>query len=156
MRYALAAALLLIAGVHSTWAASWQIGGVAPDLFLIVAISLGINLGWADGALLGMALGFVQATLHGADFGSYLVSRCLAGALAGYLQPAISRDNLFAPSLCVLGVSFAAETMFFLMAPRPFADWLVATVTLCAYNAVIASTLYIPLTAIIRRMQPGA
>ena len=153
MKYMLVGALLLIVGVHSTWAASWQIGGGAPDLLLIVAISVGINLGWADGAMAGMAIGFVQATLHGADFGSYLVSRSLAGALAGYVQPAISKDNLFAPSLCVLSVGFAAETMFFLMSPRPFADWLAATVILCAYNAGITSALHIPLTAMIRRLQ---
>ena len=154
MRCVLAVAVLFIAAVQTTWAPTWQVGGVGPDLLLIVIISLGINLGWADGALAGFALGFLQGTMQGDGLGSYLVSRAMAGALAGYLRPAISQQNLFAPSLCVLSVGFAAESVFFLMAPRAFSEWLTSTVTLCVYCAALTPVLHLPVTAMLRRAQP--
>ena len=144
--------LFLAAILQGRAAHALSIWGAQPDFPLIV-LACGANLiGGESGAVLGLFAGLLTASLVGLDYGSYLTSRTLAGAVAGWLKRLMIRDSVITPFLVVLATTIVAESVFVLMAPAHSLHtwpltlrWIHSVLGGLVYNIVLAYPLYIGL-----------
>lgn len=71
--------------VQSTVIPAFGIGGVVPDLPVVLVVLLALRWGSESGCLLGFALGLVEDVLAGGPLGLHAVSKALIGFAAGEL-----------------------------------------------------------------------
>lgn len=148
----MAAVLLLAAVLQGRLAHSMAIGRAQPD-FVLVALSCGAILtGGASGIGLGFWAGLLTAALVAVTPGSFLVSRTVSGALAGWLQGSVIPGSLLVPPLVSLTATLTAEVIYVLMAPtHHLRDWAVAVGGEAAYNMGLSFAAY----ALLRRLGMG-
>ena len=150
---ALVAFFLLIAAVlQGRGAHAIALRGAEPD-FILVALACGATLvGGPRGAGLGFWAGLLTAALVPGTSGTFLVSRTLAGAFAGWLHGSVIRDSVVVPPLVGLSTTLVAELVYVLMAPtHHLRAWAVARGGELLYNAVLA----LPLYFLMRRLHIG-
>jgi len=128
------------------------IRGVRPDLSLAALAPVALAVRAAGGAWLGLFAGILRGSFVSLAFGSYAVSRCLAGWLTGLLQERFFRDNLLVTVAAGLMASLAADLTFFAFAPQPDArQYLLHAGGRALYTAVLV----IPFALLVRRMYPS-
>ncbi len=143
--YALTIAVGLL--VQTTWAQTWRIHGVYPDLFIVMSVCAGLTLGTRRGAVIGLGLGFLEGALMGQSMGSLMVSRAVVGLLAGLAETRVYRENLGVPLACVLAGTFVAELIFLIMSPNyPFVVWTRTILKEAPYNSLFVVALFPPLS----------
>jgi rod shape-determining protein MreD len=92
-----------------------SIGGVIPDLILIILVYYGITQGQIYGTVLGFIYGFLFDLITGSLLGSSMVAKTLAGFTAGYFTSENKRDQYlisFNFSLIVLLCSLVDSTIY--------------------------------------------
>lgn len=124
---------------------------VQPDMSLAALTPVALAVRASGGAWLGLFAGVLKGSFVSLAFGSYAVSRCLAGWLTGLLQERFFRDNLFVTVAAGFMASLEADLTFFAFAPQPDAAqyWLSSGAT-ALYTAVWV----IPFALLVRRMYP--
>jgi len=139
-------ALLLAAGLQGRAAHAVHLRWAQPDFVLVTLGCAATLLGGGRGTFLGLWAGLLTAALIPATFGTFLASRTLAGALAGFLQRFLIRDSPLVPPLAVLATTLTAEVVYVLMAPgiarHPFRLWLYKVGGETLYNMVLALPVY--------------
>ena len=139
-------ALLLSAALQGRAAHAVHLRWAQPDFVLVTLGCAATLIGGSRGTFLGLWAGLLTAALIPGTFGTFLTSRTLAGALAGYLQRFLIRDSLLVPPLVVLATTLAAEAVYVLMAPgiarHPFRLWFDKIVGEVLYNIVFAFPVY--------------
>lgn len=70
---------------QSSLGAAISIGGVTPDIPLILAVLLGLRLGPEGGCLIGFSAGLLQDVLGGGLLGAQALTKALVGFVAGLL-----------------------------------------------------------------------
>lgn len=147
------AAALLVAAVSQgrlSHTLAWH--GAQPDFVLTTLACGAILAGGARGAWLGFWAGLLTAALASQTPGSFLVSRTLAGALAGWLQGSVIQRSPVVPPLAALATTLAAEAVYGLMAPpHHLRAWAGAVGGETVYNTILAFPLY----ALLRRLGVG-
>jgi hypothetical protein len=148
-RYLLAAVVLTLAAVlQMTTAWSLAIGPARPDILLtaIICVSLLVELPAAAAA--GLWGGLLMATLVGVNYGSFLVSRSMTGAVCGRLAEQPLRENLLIAPIITFAATFVCEGAYYAMAPSHRGVWWIERVALEAlYNLVLS----VPLTLLLRK-----
>lgn len=128
-----------------------SIRGAQPDLPLIVLSGSAVLVGSVRGTLLGFWAGLLAAASAPAAYGSFFVSRILAGAFAGSLGSTLIRDNLFVPPLVTLATTLLTEFTCLLMAPglalHHTHSWLTQVGGELIYNTLLALPIYLLLRA---------
>lgn len=83
----LSLALMLLGGglAHTSVAPALRIGGVAPDIPLILTVLLGLSRGPEVGCLSGFAVGLLQDVAGGGFVGAQALTKALAGFAAGLI-----------------------------------------------------------------------
>jgi rod shape-determining protein MreD len=71
--------------VQSSVVPSWSVGGVTPDLPLILTVLVALRRGPEAGCLVGFATGILQDATSGGLLGVQALSRALAGFAMGLL-----------------------------------------------------------------------
>jgi LytS/YehU family sensor histidine kinase len=100
------------------------------------------------GCLTGMASGLMTAAVVGQTVGTYLVSRTLAGFMAGWMTNRLYRGNIGVVVLGVFLTSVLAEVAYGLAAPRlSLHHWVQTTLIGAVMNAALA----LPVTLLLRR-----
>lgn len=97
----LAAVLFVAALFQAAIFSSLEVGGGAPDLLLVVVISLGLLRGSVAGAVLGFAGGLVVDLLTLETLGVTSLVLTLAGFWAGRYAETTARGRRLAPLLAV-------------------------------------------------------
>ena len=108
----LSAAVLL----QSTVLGFVAIGGVKPDLSLILLIFIASRTGSMVGQVSGFAAGLLQDFFSYPPLGFYALIRTLIGALYGKLQGAFFIDSLFIPIVLALAATLIKGLLVWLMA----------------------------------------
>lgn len=149
----LAALLLCLAAVlQGRGAHALRIGQAQPDFPLVTLGCAATLLGGARGIGLGFWAGLLTASLNPGTFGTYLASRTLAGAFAGWLQGFVIRDSLIVPPLVLFAVTLVAEATSVLMAPtHNLRLWALQVGGETLYNMLLA----LPVYALLRRLGIG-
>lgn len=138
-----AALLLLAAVLQGLLAHTIAIDGAEPDFLLVTLACGGALVGGARATILGFWAGLLTAALIPAAFGSYLASRTIAGAFAGWLQGYVIRDSLIVPPLATFSTTVLAELIHVLMAPTHHpAAWAAARGGEVVYNTLLALPIY--------------
>jgi rod shape-determining protein MreD len=141
-----AVAMLIAAILQGRVAHAIAIRSAEPDFVLIVLACGAILNGTEQGAFLGFWGGVLTASLSTVNFGTYLASRTIAGALASSLQQLMIRDSVLVPPLIVLITTLVAQIVYSLMAPsmmvHHFKLWSHAIGGSALYNCLLAFPVY--------------
>ena len=86
---------------------------VIPDTALVLIISYAILRGDIEGALFGIAVGFVQDISGGAVIGVFALLGFLTGYICGKPFSSFFKDNYFLPFFVVLFVCFVYQTVLY-------------------------------------------
>ena len=148
-------ALLLAAALQGRLAHALHVRWAQPDFILVTLGCAATLLGGGRATFLGLWAGLLTAALIPGTFGTFLTSRTLAGALAGWVQRFLIRDSLLVPPLVVLAATLAAEAVYVLMAPgvarHPLRLWLLKVGGEALYNMLFA----FPVFFLLRRLGLG-
>jgi rod shape-determining protein MreD len=85
-----------------------SIGGVTPDLILILLVFYSMRNGQIYGTVLGSVYGFLFDMITGSLLGSTMLSKTLAGFVAGYFSNENKRENYFKSYFFILIVLLCA------------------------------------------------
>jgi rod shape-determining protein MreD len=131
--------------VQSTLAPLLGVGGVVPDVPVVLVVLLGLRQGPEVGCLLGFALGLAEDVVAGGPLGLHALSKALLGFAAGALprwflvgKPAVAIVAAALATVADGAIRFALLQLF--QYPAPFGE-LLARVILpqAGYNAALAS-----------------
>lgn len=123
--------------------------GAKPDFLLLATSVCGLCLSRPGGALTGFGAGLIQGALIGANLSHYVVSRALAGFVAGWIRHMRFEASAVVIGLTTATISIGAELTFMLTAgPKGIAGFLGDTMGTAIYNGVLA----IPVYALLRRV----
>ncbi len=129
-----------------------SLGGVMPDLLLVLVIFTALFYGSLAGGVGGFVVGLAQDLLRGHYLGLGGLSCLVAGYLMGYLKQRVNTDNILVTFSLVLAGSFIAGAVNLLgqgilsgsvLSLRLF--WSVSAAG-ALYNACLAALLFKPLT----------
>ena len=122
-------ALMLLGGglAQTSVAPALQVGGVAPDLPLILTVLLGLRRGPEVGCLSGFVVGLFQDTAAGAFVGAQALTKALAGFGAGLISERlwVSHPLVQVPGLVLLTFAEGFARYWLLQLfhfPAPFGD----------------------------------
>lgn len=123
------------------------IGGIQPDLFLILLVGLGLSMEPELAAAAGFLVGLYQDALSGAPLGLNAFTLSLIGFLVSRLSQQVKTTELTGrfTLLCLAGLLSGLITLLllrFFYAPRPFASALLGTALPGAlYTAILGTGL---------------
>lgn len=108
------------------------IGGIQPDLFLILLFGLSLSVGPEPAAAAGFLIGLYQDSLSGAPLGLNAFTLSLIGFLVSRLSRQVKTTDLLGrfALLCLAGLLSGLTTLLllrFFHAPRPMASALLWT-----------------------------
>lgn len=129
-----------------------QIGGVKPDLLLIIVILAAVMRGKRMGAGLGFIYGLLEDLLVGKYIGLQALTKMLTGYFIGRLERRIFSDNVFVPVVVgALGTLIHSVLVFLALflvgkfhvfSPENFVTY---TLSVSIYNLCVAILAYGPL-----------
>lgn len=100
MRYWAVSGIVLAAYLVQTVLGPYlQIGGVIPNVVLVVAVTCGLLFGWQVGLAAGFAGGLLVDLTLGVLIGSNALALGTVGFLAGLLEAHVFKDNLLLAAL---------------------------------------------------------
>jgi rod shape-determining protein MreD len=137
-----------------------RLGGVIPDLLLVLVIFTALYYGSLAGGAVGLAAGLAQDLLGGHYLGLGALSGFVAGFLMGRLERRVNMDNILVTFSLVLAGSFIAGAVYSLgqgilsssLSMRLL--WRLSA-TGALYNACLATLLYRPLARLYAGHVPG-
>lgn len=156
MRAALIISFILVAvAVQTTWLVHVAIRGVVVDPVLPLVMAVGLLRGPEEGALFGLAGGFVQDLFGGTSLGLMGVAKLSVGFLSGFLTASLYLESSL-PVLVVTGLgTILHEALWSSLAgltgqfPVPFMGWAGKALLQALYNAPLG-----PLAlALLRRLE---
>lgn len=132
-----------------------SIGGVRPDLVLVVVVSAALTAGRETGLLCGVFGGLLQDLLSVGPFGYNTLSKMLLGFLVGLYERKVNQGSLLLPLLAVAAatVGAAALAVVFLLAygqERQIASLLVQVLPATAYHILLAVPVHFLIVWLIR------
>jgi rod shape-determining protein MreD len=157
----LAAVVFGAALVQAVVVSSFVLGGGAPDLLLVVVVSLGLLRGSIPGAFLGFAGGLVVDLLTLETLGITSLVLTLAGFWAGRYGETTGRDRRVAP-LVAVGVITVLAGLFAFVLHYMLGDevdarhaLLTALAPTLLANLVLAVPVYALVRAVVGESAPG-
>nr|WP_290667006.1 rod shape-determining protein MreD [Ardenticatena sp.] len=105
-------AMLVAAIVQATWAHHFAIGGVHPDLVLLIVVAWSLLRGTREGVILAFLGGFFLDLLSAAPFGVFTMPLLLVAFITGLGEVNILRSTFILPLL----VGFLATLLYYMLA----------------------------------------
>ncbi|MCK8825601.1 rod shape-determining protein MreD [Fuchsiella alkaliacetigena] len=126
----------------------YPLGGVIPDLLLIIVVILALFNGFRHGAYLGFLAGLLQDLFSGGLFGVNIVSKLLLGYTFGFLKQKIYYRNFAIPVALVILATVIDQLIFVILNNKlafNLAVWLrlrELLIPLLIYNALLSILIY--------------
>lgn len=141
--------LLLVTLVFQSTALNFvAIGGVKPDLVLLLVVFNGFLRGTREGAFLGFAGGMLQDIVTGGYFGLHALVKMAGGYLAGLGSGRLYRDNRIIAAGLTWFCTVATQLVYYLLLALvdvqvPVMAALVGVILpVSLYNALVALLVY--------------
>ena len=152
----LSLALMWLGGglAHTSVAPALSIGGVAPDIPLILTVLLGLSRGPEVGCLSGFAVGLLQDVAGGGFVGAQAFTKALVGFAAGWMgeRLLVSNPLVQVPGLVLLTLAEGLGRYWFLQLlhfPAAFGDVMLQVVLPQAlYNGFLGAAGVLALSVI--------
>ncbi len=93
-----------------------QVFGVKPDLVVAIVASIAILKGSRDGAVTGFLAGLLLDAVRGELVGALALSYMAAGAVIGFAEERVFKDNLFLPAVATAAATLVSYTVFIMLA----------------------------------------
>lgn len=100
--------------LQSTIVPFMAIGGVTPDLILILLVYFTLRLGQLHGTILGFVYGFLLDLITGNIFGSAMIAKTISGFITGYFFSENKMDIYFKSFIFSLIVLLSATVDSFI------------------------------------------
>jgi rod shape-determining protein MreD len=151
-------AMLAAAGIQSVLpgavaASGLRVGG--PDLVLVFALVAALLSDAGTGCLVGFGAGLLTAALVGETVGTFLVSRAVAGFVAGSLAGRFFRTNAAVVIAAVIVGAFVAGTVYGLAAPPVRGTTFLAYLRETGLGILWDGALALPIASLMRRFGWG-
>jgi len=104
--------VLLFVIVQETLVLDLQVGGVHPDIMILLPVAAGIVGGPARGATMGFGAGLVADLFLPTPFGLSALVGSIVGFGVGAMTLALNRSALWLAPLVALGASAAYESLY--------------------------------------------
>jgi len=128
-----------------------KVGGVKPDLLLVIVVLSAVFNGKKTGGAVGFAYGFFEDLLVGKYIGARTLSKMLAGYAVGLLERKIFPDNFIVPIVVgILGTAVHNAVYFAVMllagaSSFTLGSFVSQTVSSGLYNLCVAMIAYGPM-----------
>jgi len=130
---------VLAAVLQMAAATALAIGPARPDILLTTIVCCAMQLDLPAAAAVGVWGGLLMATVVGVNFGSFLVSRSIAGVVGGWLGAQPIASATIAAVFATFAATFLCEGAYYLMAPAHRGLWWIERVALEAvYNMLLS------------------
>ena len=106
---------IIIYLIQSNFFSWFTIAGVQPNLFIILAIFVGLYMGHIYGLTIGAVLGILLDLHIGRVIGINGIALGVAGLLAGIINKNVSKDSKMTIMLTVAGITFVSTLIIYLM-----------------------------------------
>ncbi len=123
-----------------------------PDFVLTLCLLPALLSDAAGGCGWGFGAGLVTSALTGQAVGSTLVSRTVAGCVAGWFSERFVRSNPLVIVSAILTGSLVADAVYLLCNPPLSLDSLLAAFRFTAMNALWNAAFALPLAYLLRRL----
>ncbi|MBC8136288.1 MAG: hypothetical protein H8F28_10410 [Fibrella sp.] len=123
-----------------------------PDFVLTLCLLPALLSDAAGGCGWGFGAGLITAALTGQAVGSTLVSRTVAGCVAGWFSERFVRSNPLVIVSAILTGSLVADAVYLLCNPPLTPDALLPALRFTAMNALWNAALALPLAHLLRRL----
>ena len=145
--------LLIFGGLQSAFASRMTLWGGCPDFPLTLALCAALLSDAQTGAIASFGAGWVSGALSGETLGTLLVSRTIAGWLAGSVTARLYRGNVFVVVAGVFAGSVLTAVLYALSAPPRgnLPDWGRGLLMGAVWNALLS----LPLAFALRRLGWG-
>lgn len=136
--------------LQGTWLHAVEIGGVKPDLLLILVVFTSLLKGPVQGLKIGFLVGLLEDLLSGKFLGIRILTKALTGLLIGLGETKIFKENYLVPVVVLFFSTLVHEILFMLFSKFTGFELPLGTVfwkqilTLAVYHAVIAPFFYVP------------
>ena len=134
--------------LQNTLFSALSLGGIAPDLIMILAVSYGFMLGRKAGLFVGFTAGFIMDLFFGVVLGFYALCYMFVGFFAGHFHEPFFKEDIRLPLGMVvigeLGYNFVFYIIQFLLRGRfqlPF-YFLHIMIPKVIYTVVLTLVLY--------------
>ncbi|RME09900.1 MAG: rod shape-determining protein MreD [Ardenticatenia bacterium] len=104
--------MLVAALIQATWLHHFAIGGVHPDLVLLIVVAWSLLRGTREGVILAFLGGFFLDSLSAAPFGVFTIPLLLVAFITGLGEINILRMTFILPLL----VGFLATLLYYILA----------------------------------------
>lgn len=151
--------VVLLVAFQSTLVPLLAIGGIKPDILLVITVSAGLLCGKETGVGIGFCGGMLQDLLSGNVFGLNTITKMSVGYLAGLAERKVFKENILLPVAAMMAASFLNGLMIHIIVYlRGYAvDWSGAFVHIVLpammYNMVAAIPLHLIFSAFYRRVR---
>ena len=149
----------LLVAVQSTLVPLLAIGGIKPDILLVITVSAGLLCGKETGVGIGFCGGLLQDLLSGNLFGLNTFTKMTIGYLAGLAERKVFKENILLPVAAMIVASLLNGLMIHIFVYlRGYAvDWSGAFVHIVLpaimYNMVAAIPLHLIFAGFYRRVR---
>ena len=103
--------MLVSVSLQSTVIPVISLGGVRPDVVLVVVISAALPRGRETGLLCGAFGGILQDLLSAGPFGLNTLTKMLLGLLIGFFERKVNQGNLLLPLVAIAAGTVGATLM---------------------------------------------
>jgi rod shape-determining protein MreD len=103
--------MLLSVSLQSTVIPALSIGGIRPDLVLVVVISAALTGGRETGVLCGAFGGILQDLLSAGPFGVNTLSKILLGLVIGFYERKVNQGNFLLPIVAIVAGTMASTAI---------------------------------------------
>jgi len=152
--------LVLLLAIQGSFFSSWSWEGTLPDLILLATISIGLLLGFAEGAVVGFLGGLLLGLASGQLAGASALAYGMAGIWAGWLRDRLPPDLLVVPLLAAgvgtivcQAIYLGVNTALGIFVPGRLLPGTIFT--LLGYNLLLAIPMYLALHFLVRTLGEG-
>ena len=147
--------MAIAVSLQSTVIPVLAIGGVRPDLVLVVTVSAALSAGRETGLLCGVFGGLLQDLLSVGPFGYNVLSKMVLGFLVGLYERKVNQGSLLLPLVAVAAATVGAAMVatLFLLAygqERQIAALLLQVLPAAAYHILLAVPVHFLMIWLIR------
>ncbi|MCX6359277.1 MAG: hypothetical protein NT029_05710 [Armatimonadetes bacterium] len=129
-----------------------SVGPLRADLGFVCLMVAGLFVGASTGAVLGLALGILQASYGSVYAGSVMVSRAAAGWGVGVLEEHLFRDSAHVAVALTFAGTLFCELTFFACAPQSaIGEFATGSFWTACGNGLLALPVYLALRRVMAR-----
>lgn len=133
--------------MQSTLLSYFMVGGVTPDLILLLVVLHSIFQGPFKGAAFGFALGLLEDLLLGRFIGMNALAKGLTSLLVGWFAQRTFRENILVPVFALFLGTLFNELVFIILGKVsglhwPWTLWLWKAFPVALYNTCLVPFIY--------------